>query len=115
MKYTRIYSDAQGDSRFEECDVALHDRGEIGLLSEDYQVKALQFRENGPEYDYDYHHAPSRQFIFLLDGEIEITTSTGESRIFKGGDILLVEDTTGKCHRARHIKKQTRRSVFVKL
>jgi uncharacterized cupin superfamily protein len=32
----------------------------------------------------------------LLDGEIEIGTSTGEKRTFKGGDVLLVEDTTGK-------------------
>jgi hypothetical protein len=39
------------------------------------------------DYDWDFHNAPQRQFIILLKGIIEITTSDGESRIFSGGDI----------------------------
>jgi hypothetical protein len=50
----------------------------------------------------------------LLDGEIEICTSTGEKRTF-GGDVLLVEDTTGKGHQTRQLSPGTRRSLFITL
>lgn len=87
----------------------------IGDLSRKFPVKSIQFRESPPDYDWDFHHAPQRQFILLLDGEIEITTSLGEKRIFRGGDILLAEDTTGKGHKTRNLKKELRKSVFIEL
>lgn len=115
MKVTRIYADAQGESHFEDIQVALRDAGAIGALSETQPVTGLIFRENEPGYDYDWHTAPRRQYIVLLDGEIEITVSTGETRRFGGGDVLLVEDTTGKGHRTRHVARQRRRSLFLPL
>jgi hypothetical protein len=115
MNYTRIYTDENGDSRFETVGVLLTDQGVVGRLSETFKVSELIFRENEPSYDWDFHTAPSRQFIILLDGEIEIENSRGEKRIFKGGDILLVEDITGKGHRTKNILQAKRKSLFVKL
>jgi len=115
MRYTRLYSDDNGDSRFEDVEISLSNNGIIGNLSEVYPVKSLQFRENAPNYDWDFHTAPARQFIVLLDGEIEVTTSLGEARVFQGGDILLVEDISGKGHKTRNIKQQLRKSIFIKL
>jgi len=115
MKYTRIYSDPSGESHFEDVQVSLQDRGIIGFLSEKIPVSSMQFRENEAGYDWDFHNAPERQFIILLDGETEITASDGETRIFRGGDILLVEDTGGKGHRSKHIKQQIRKSIFIQL
>ncbi len=115
MHYTRIYANEAGDSNFEVVKIALNDQGDIGYLSEYFSAKSVQFRENKPDYDWDFHHAPSRQFIILLDGEIEIESSLGEKRRFKGGDILLVEDTTGKGHRTRNIIQQNRKSIFIQL
>jgi hypothetical protein len=51
----------------------------------------------------------------LLDGEIEIETSLGEKRIFKGGNILLVEDTTGRGHKTRNLQPFKRKSIFITL
>ena len=113
--YTRLYTDSNGESRFEEVEVPLGDSGPIGHLSERYQVKDVQFRVNDADYDWGFHNAPARQFIILLDGEIEITTSLGEIRKFSGGDVLLVEDTAGKGHRTRNVSQQPRRSVFIRL
>ncbi len=115
LTFTRIYSDEAGDSRFAETPVSLSDKGEIGSLSAAYPVEALSFRTTEASYDYDFHPAPARQFIVLLDGEIEIRTSTGETRTFKAGDVLLVEDTTGKGHRTRQLSPGTRRSLFITL
>jgi hypothetical protein len=115
MYYTRIYTDDVGHSCFEVIEVPLHDKGAVGLLSESMKVSSLQFRENKPDYNWDFHVAPQRQFIILLDGEIEIENSRGEKRSFKSGDILLVEDTEGKGHRTKNISQEIRRSIFVQL
>ncbi len=115
MHYTRLYTDQHGDSRFETVEIELTGQGMIGDLSRKFPVKSIQFRENPPEYDWDFHNAPQKQFIILLDGEIKITTSTGEKRIFRAGDIILAEDTTGKGHKTRNIKKEVRKSLFIEL
>lgn len=112
---TRIYSDSNGDSHFEAIEIPLRDAGEIGFLSDKIAAKEVIFRKVKPSYDYGFHHAPQRQYIILLDGEIEIETSLGEKRIFKGGDILLVEDTQGKGHKTRNLQNRERKSVFITL
>ncbi|MFW9310935.1 hypothetical protein ACN9OS_11495, partial [Glaesserella parasuis] len=76
-------------------------------------AKSIIFREVEPSYDYNFHNAPQKQYIILLDGEIEIETSVGEKRRFKGGEILLVEDTTGKGHKTKNITPAKRKSIFV--
>lgn len=113
MKITRLYSDEKGESHFEDIDMELYKSGMIGYLSYEIQVKSLMFREVDPTYDWDFHNAPREQYIILLDGEIEIETSLGEKRTFKGGDILLVEDIDGKGHRTRNILVQRRKSVII--
>ena len=115
MNITRLYTDTNGDSVFEDLTIALSDQGDIGKLSDGYPVRQLIFRETDGDYDYDFHHAPQRQFIIMLDGEIEIETSRLEKRRFRAGDILLAEDTTGKGHRTRSIDKKLRRSLFITL
>ncbi len=115
MHYTRLYTDEQGESNFEDVNIPLIDMGSIGYLSDVRDVESLQFRQNDADYDWDFHNAPARQFIILLDGEIEITTSRGDVRKFSGGDVLLVEDTHGKGHKTRNIKKQIRKSVFIRI
>lgn len=115
MKVTRVYADQSGESHFAELEVELRDAGEIGRLSEEIPARGVIFRENDPGYDYDWHVAPRRQFIVLLDGAIEIEVSDGERRAFRGGEVLLVEDTAGKGHRTRNIEPRPRRSVFIVL
>ena len=115
FKITRIYADAAGESHFEEINKLLQTAGDIGFLSAPEAVESIIFRKVLPTYDYDFHQAPARQYIMLLDGEIEIQTSLGEKRSFKGGDILLVEDTTGKGHRTRNLVPAMRQSIFVTL
>lgn len=115
MKVTRVYATPDGESHFEEVEIPLRDAGEIGMLSEGVPARQIIFRENAPSYNYDWHRAPQRQYIALLDGRIEIETSDGEKRRFRGGDILLMEDTTGRGHRTRTIDNKPRRSIFVTL
>ena len=112
---TRIYADENGDSRFEEISRPLESEGEIGFLSDPEKAESIIFRKVVSTYDYDFHTAPARQYLFLMDGGIEIETSLGEKRQFGTGEVLLLEDTTGKGHKTRNLKPETRSSVFVTL
>lgn len=112
---TRIYSDQQGESHFEDIEIPLQDGGPIGFLSEAQAAGTIIFRKVIEQYDYDFHNAPARQYIALMDGEIEIETSLGQRRIFKPGDVLLVEDVSGKGHRSRNIRQEVRSSIFITL
>lgn len=94
---TRIYTDSNGDSRFEDLSIPMNDAGEIGKLSEGLPVTSLIFRENSPSYDYDFHNAPQNQYLVLVDGGIEIET----------------EDTTGKGHKTKNLEPEKRRSIFI--
>lgn len=115
MKITRVYSDARGESRFADLDIPLEHAGDIGSLSRAFPARAVVFRTTPPGYNFDWHPAPQRQIIVLLDGEIEIEVSAGDKRRFKGGEILLVEDTAGRGHKTRNIQPIHRRSIFIHL
>ena len=112
---TRIYSDSNGDSHFEDVEIELTENGSVGKLSDVLPAKGIIFREVEPSYDWDFHTAPQKQFIILLDGEIEIETSLGVKRRFGAGEILLVEDTEGKGHKTKNIYPLKRKSIFITL
>jgi hypothetical protein len=115
FKVTRIYSDDRGQSRFEDLSYPLTDKGPIGLLSERFAVKDIIFRETEPSYDYGTHNAPQRQFIVILSGTLEVTVSSGETRVFSTGDVVLAEDIEGEGHSARSTTDEVRRSIFITL
>ena len=115
MKVTRLYTGSDGESYFDDIDIPLEDNGDIGKLSEFMKVTGIIFRETGGDYNYDWHNAPGRQFVIILEGEVEIEIGDGEKRRFGTGDILLAEDTSGRGHISRAVDNQTRKSVFVTL
>ncbi|WP_298772709.1 cupin domain-containing protein [uncultured Shewanella sp.] len=71
---------------------------ELGLYSIPYPVSTLQFRDFEAGHYFDWHPAPQAQFIFYLEGQVEITASDGTRKTFKAGDILFANDTQGKGH-----------------
>ena len=115
MKITRLYTGKDGESHFEDIDVPLKDAGDIGMLSELHPATGIIFRETDEQYDYEWHTAPRRQYVIMLDGQVDIEVGSGEVRRFSTGDILLAEDTTGRGHRSRAVDNQRRKSIFVTL
>jgi len=49
----------------------------------------------------DWHPAPRRQFVIILQGQLEIGLGDGSKHVFGPGDARLVEDTTGQGHTTR--------------
>ncbi|HET7488656.1 MAG TPA: hypothetical protein VFJ85_12060 [Acidimicrobiales bacterium] len=113
MRITRIGVTGDGGSHFDDLEIELADAGPIGWLSAAFPASSVAFRLTDPGYDYDWHRAPQRQLIVLLDGEIEVEVTSGEKRRFAGGDVVLVEDTTGTGHRTRTIGERSRHTLFI--
>ncbi len=113
MIITKISCDDAGNSFFEDVEIDIMDKGQIGKLSQDFPVKSLVFRENEPGYDYDWHTAPRRQYIVILEGAISIEVTSGEIREFHQGDVFIVADTTGKGHKSKSIDGKARKSLFI--
>jgi hypothetical protein len=115
VRITRVYTGADNRTHFADADIALQDHGTIGLLSDAVPATGVIFRETPADYEFDWHPAPQRQYIVLLDGMIEIEVGDGEVRTFGNGDVLLVEDTEGQGHRTRALDGNRRRSLFITL
>jgi hypothetical protein len=115
MKLTRIYTGDDGLSHFEDLNIELKDSGPIGRLSARIPATGVIFRETEPSYDYDWHPVPQRQFIIMLEGELEVEVGDGEKRHFAAGDVMLFEDTAGQGHKSRTTNNAVRRTIFITL
>ena len=120
VEYPRIYSDAHGDSHFEDVSVSMDKEsfppsGAEWLISGPVAVQSLLFRRVTVEHSDSPHLAPRRQFIVHLTGEAEVEVSDGEVRRFGPGSVLLVEDVSGKGHITRRIGDTVRQTLFLPL
>ena len=113
MKITRIYTGDDGQSHFEDMDMPLIDQGDIGSLSDEVKATCVIFRHTPGNYNFDWHNAPRRQYVVMLEGNVEIEIGDGTKRILNAGDILLAEDTTGQGHISRSVNGQPRKSLFI--
>ena len=95
----RIYTGGDGQSHFED----------VGLPAEDVlrvATKAgedLVFRRSGEDSFSDWHHPTRRQYLIVLEGEMEVVCGDGSAQRFQAGDVLLAEDMTGQGHQTRAI------------
>jgi len=51
----------------------------------------------------DWHRAPRRMYLIVVQGMSEVTAGDGEVRRFGLGSVLLMDDTTGKGHITRAV------------
>jgi quercetin dioxygenase-like cupin family protein len=58
------------------------------------------------EWDGDWHPTPRRQFFAVLRGGMEFEVSDGEVRRVGPGDVVLLEDTTGRGHRSSNLASE---------
>jgi hypothetical protein len=101
MKIIRLFTGSDKKSHFEEIKITNYHHYPFGKISEPVAVKQLFFRTTSGKENLSWHNAPTPQYIVYLEGEVEIEIDNGEKQHFFPGDILLVEDTTGKGHISR--------------
>src|ERR1700675_2726445 len=113
MKIHNLYTDPQGESHFRDIEIEWIENRHGSKLSKRLPATGVIFRETAAEHNVDWHPAPRRQYIVNLDAGVKITASDGESRFIAAGDVILVEDTTGKGHLSDHVEGKIRHSLFI--
>lgn len=113
MRIHNLYADESGETHFRDIEVAWDSEGKGGRMSKPQPATGIIFRQTPGSYDYDWHPAPRRQYIINLDGGVRITASDGEIREIGAGEVLLVEDTTGRGHCSQAIEGRMRHSIFI--
>ena len=113
MRIHNLYTDTTGESHFRDIDIDWVEERNFSKLSARLPATGVIFRETSGDYDISWHPAPRRQYIVNLDGGVKITASDGEAREIKAGEVILVEDTTGKGHLSQSVGGQMRHSIFI--
>ena len=113
MRIHNLYVDAAGESHFRDIEVEWVESRNFSKLSARLPATGVIFRETAGDYDLDWHKAPRRQYIVNLDAGVQITASDGEARVIGAGEVILVEDVTGKGHLSKSIGGQLRHSIFI--
>jgi len=113
MRIHNLYCDASGESHWRDVEVEWVEERNSSKLSARLPANGIIFRETSGDYDLSWHPAPRRQYIINLDGGVQITASDGQARTIGAGEIVLVEDITGKGHLSKSVGGKMRRSIFV--
>lgn len=112
MHVHNLYCDADGQSHFREIEIELSEPMLGGVLSKPQAVSTLMFRQIPSGVFLDWHNPPRRLYAVYLDGRVQTTASDGEARVLGAGEVMLVEDTTGKGHQAKTLEGAAFRAIL---
>jgi len=104
IKAYKIFTGGDGHSHVIEGSV---------LDNELTNARSISFRVTPPYSSYDWHPAPTIQYVITLSGTLEFTMNSGKTFIVKPGEILIAMDTTGTGHRWRIIDDQPWKRTYV--
>ncbi len=113
MRIHNLYEDADGISHFRDIEIDWVEERHASKLSKRFPATGVIFRQVASDYDLDWHPAPRRQYIVNLDAGVEITASDGEKRVIGPGEVVLVEDITGKGHLSKAVGGKVRHCLFI--
>jgi hypothetical protein len=103
MKLAHIRAGDDGESHFEEFDLAL-DPSQRRATSPAIPADAVAFGvSEGLLEPQDWHHAPRRQLVAVLSGMLEIEVGDGSTRRFGPGDAFVADDLKGRGHLTRDV------------
>ena len=95
--FVRIYTGADRQSHFQDMPTPDGEADSVVLEpSADITIR----RTAGGSY-FDWHISESREYAFVMSGELEVVIGDGTLRRFGPGTLILAEDTTGQGHSTR--------------
>jgi hypothetical protein len=116
LKVTRIYTDAKGETHFEDVEVQLESlRSGIMRRSKPLKASGMTFGAFSGTLAENWHTALRKQAIIILNGEVDLAVSDGSKRRFGPGHVLMLEDTSGKGHTTNSVDGRLREEVWVAL
>jgi hypothetical protein len=88
-----LYTDRDGRARFREEAVPLAEGTPQAMLSAVFSSSGYQLRHSPVGFRSQFHCTPKPQWVFILQGEMEIGLQDGSARIFGPGDHFFSADT----------------------
>ena len=88
-----LYTAGDGRAKFREEDLPLPEGNPQAMLSALFPSSGYQLRRSPVGFRSDWHCAPAPQWVFILEGEMEIHLRDGSSRLFRPGGHFLAADT----------------------
>lgn len=94
MTFTKVilYTDHDGRAKFREEPVPLPEGTPQAQLSAVFASSGYQLRHSPVGFRSAWHCTPKPQWVFILDGEMEIGLQDGSSRLFKAGEHFFSAD-----------------------
>jgi len=111
----RLYADDDGAARFSDEDIALdpvHPTAHELSVATPWAASGAAVIQAPPGGSHPEQPEGRRNLVVVLSGEVEVTAS-GDTRVGRPGDVLLVEDTTGTGHSSRTPTGFTALMVFI--
>jgi hypothetical protein len=90
---TVLFTDRDGRAKFREETLALPEGTPQAMLSAVYPASGYQLRHSPVGFRSPWHCTPQPQWVFILEGGMEIGLQDGSSRIFAPGDHFFSADT----------------------
>jgi len=115
LRCVRLYTDDSGESCFEEGVLSMPEQQGVTQGTLIAQAKSISFRETSSGGSFDWHTAPTYQFVLTLKGTLEFETRRGERFTIYPGDVLLAGDLTGGGHRWHLVDEQPWCRAYVAL
>lgn len=78
-----------------------------------HEAITIRFKETPAPAIYDWHTAPTTQYVLTLTGTLEFEMFTGETFILKAGEVLLAMDTTGSGHKWQLVGEEPWKRAYV--
>lgn len=120
MNITRLFNTDDGESHYEDIPAEFEwtdfapPAKPLGVSSF-VNAQSVGFIQGEVGWVGDWHPVPRRQYMYTLQGEIDVTASDGETRRFGPGQGALVEDTFGKGHITKVVSDEPLIMIVVSL
>jgi hypothetical protein len=94
LSFTKVvlYTDRDGRAKFRDETLALTEGTPQAMLSPVLPATGYQLRHSPVGFRSPFHCTPKPQWVFVLDGEMEIGLQDGSSRVFRPGDHFFSAD-----------------------
>lgn len=119
-----LFTDTDGRARFREEPVDLTEGTPAARLSPVLPASGLQLRQSPVGFRSPFHCTDAPQWLFVLQGQMEIGLQDGSSRLFGAGDHFYSTDTLPPGatfdaavhgHRSRQMGDEPLVTAFVKV
>lgn len=111
MKITHVYEGEDHRSHFGELELPSNSPDRLPGTAPFASSGVRFFLASEPFADPEFHNAPERRLVTILNGRIEVTVGGGDARQGAPTDVFLFDDVAGEGHTFREVEGPLRMQI----